>query len=212
MNHYDAILIPGGGVKDNGELPVWTQRRLDRALEIGGCEYFITLSAGTVYKPFPVDTDGRPVFESETAAKYLLDKGVSARKVLTETSSLDTIGNAYFSKVFHVAPLRLKKILVITSEFHMPRTEAIFLWVYGLQGDQAEYELSFEAVSDEGIEADLISARKDKEVKSLAALEDLRSRIISVEQFHRWLFQEHNAYAPVKRRTHNLPEGVLKSY
>ena len=29
MRMYDAILIPGGGVRGKGDLPIWVKRRLE---------------------------------------------------------------------------------------------------------------------------------------------------------------------------------------
>ncbi len=51
MPTYDAILIPGGGVRAGGKLPLWTVARLQRALEIERGELMITLSAGSVHVP-----------------------------------------------------------------------------------------------------------------------------------------------------------------
>ena len=128
-SRYDAILVPGGGVGPGGELPLWVRRRLDRAMQIHDREYLITLSAGTTHKPPPLDERGFPIFESIAAARYLVQRGVDAGKILTETSSYDTLGNAYFSRVIHVQPRDFKRLLVITSAFHMARTESIFMGV-----------------------------------------------------------------------------------
>ncbi len=213
MSLHDAILVPGGGLKEDWKLlPVWTQRRLDRVVQIKNFDFVITLSAGTTHKPPPLDEKGYPIFESVVAAKYLLQKGIPLHKILAETSSYDTIGNAYFSRVIHVDPLNLKKLLVITSEFHMPRVRAVFSWVYGLKIPGKEYQLSFEEVPDDNIDFDIISARKKKEKESLARFEELKSKINSFEEFHQWLFHEHNAYSITSDGRSTLKGDVLKSY
>lgn len=212
MSQYDAILIPGGGLVENGKLPVWTKRRLERVVQINDFDYVITLSAGTTHKPPPLDEKGFPILESVAAAKYLLQKGISAQRILTETSSYDTIGNAFFSRVIHVDPLYLKKLLVITSEFHMPRTKVIFLWVYGLTRNRNEYQLSFESVPDNDIGVDVISARKERERESLTKFEELKAKINTFEEFHQWLFHEHNAYSIISDERSTLKGNVLKSY
>jgi hypothetical protein len=212
MSQYDAILIPGGGLTEQGELPIWTQRRLERAIQIGDFRFVITLSAGTTHKPPPLDEKGFPVLESIAAAKYLLQRGIPAQRILTETSSYDTIGNAFFSRVIHVDPLHLKKLLVITSEFHMPRTKAIFLWVYGLSRNHNEYQLAFESVPDNDIDDEIISARKERERESLIRLEELKARIKTFEEFHLWLFHEHKAYSIANSERLTLKGNVLKSY
>ena len=115
MSKYDAIIIPGGGVRENGALPLWVTRRLDRAVELHSGEYIITLSAGTVHKTAILNESGFPVFESAAGANYLLKQGMKPEKILSETISYDTIGNAYFARIIHVDPMELRKLLVITS-------------------------------------------------------------------------------------------------
>lgn len=192
---YDAILVPGGGVRAHGELPLWTQRRLNRAIEQRQDACIIALSAGTTHKPPPLDADGYPIFESVAAARYLCQRGVPPEKILVEASSYDTIGNVYFSRMIHIEPLQLKRLLVITSEFHMPRTKSIFKWIYHLEGLPQDYQLFFEAVSDVGIDEEILKARQQKEVKSLQALLETARKIPTLKKFHQWLFQEHGAYA-----------------
>ncbi len=194
---YDAILIPGGGIDRNYELPLWVKRRLDRTLEIHQNEYIITLSAGTVHKPPPLDKHGYPIFESTAAADYLIKKGINPQQVLCETCSYDTIGNAYFSKVIHVEPGTFNKLLVITSNFHMPRTKAIFQWVYGLNSPYMgkSFDLNFEEVPDEGIAEDILSARIEREKTSLQNVLRLQKEIRTFQDFHKWLFTEHGAYS-----------------
>ena len=195
MPNYDAILIPGGGVRDGGELPIWVKRRLDRALQIQQGEYIITLSAGTTHKPPPLDDRGFPIFESIAAANYLVRRGLNPQQILSETSSYDTIGNAYFSRVIHVEPRRLRNLLIITSEFHLPRTKSIFQWVYGLEVDSTHYQLNFESVTDESIDRQILQARKEKERESLEQLSPIKRQVKTLQDFHKWLFSEHGAYA-----------------
>ena len=48
----------------------------------------------------------------------------------TQVSSFDTVGNAYFALTIHAIPAGWRKVAVVTSAFHMPRTRALFedLW------------------------------------------------------------------------------------
>jgi hypothetical protein len=209
--NFDAIIIPGGGLKEDNKLPVWVRRRLDRALEVQKSEFIITLSAGTTYKPPPRDKDGFPIFESVAAAKYLLARGISEDKILFETCSYDTIGNAFFSKVIHVDPRGLKNLLIITSAFHMPRVKTVFKWIYGLESATRLYDLSFEEVSDEGIPRNILRPRLNKELKSLDKLKITKKNIKSLTQFHEWMFTQHNAYS-VSGKRESIGDDILKSY
>ncbi|HEY4365265.1 MAG TPA: YdcF family protein [Bryobacteraceae bacterium] len=193
----EAILIPGGGVRDHDILPSWTQRRLDRAVELYSGQYIITLSAGTTHRPPPVDGYGFPIHESVAAAKYLMEAGVPADRILTETCSYDTIGNAYFARVIHTDPQRLRGLHIITSDFHLARTQAIFEWVFGLDSE-APYQLSFEAVEDSDMPPALLADRQHRELQSLQALQKLAPTINSLEGLHRWLFTHHAAYSSTR--------------
>ena len=210
---YDAIMIPGGGIDRNHRLPLWVKRRLDRALEIHRDGYIITLSAGTVHKPLPLDRYGYPIFESAAAAEYLIKKGANPQQILCETCSYDTIGNAYFSRVIHVEPRTFGKLLVITSRFHMPRTRTIFEWIYGLPSPLTvkSVELDFEEVPDEGIDEDILRARVEREKTSLQNVLRLKKELRTLLDFHRWLFTEHGAYStstpPIR-----IKGGALEMY
>lgn len=212
MSQFDAILIPGGGVRAGGKLPPWVRNRLDRVLERHRGEYLMALSAGTPHRPPPLDGDGFPIFESTAAARYLLEQGVSPDRILTETCSYDTIGNAYFAKTIHADPLGLKKLLIVTSAFHLPRVEAVFRWVFGLEGSLHSYQLDFEAVPDEGLPAEALAARQEKERRSLTQLQPTIEKINTVLVFHHWLFAEHKAYAAASPPNRNSSSAAINSY
>lgn len=72
--------------------------------------------------------------ESTSCAHYLLARGVLPRALLKEVSSYDTVGNAFFSLTIHALPAGWRRLAVVTSDFHMPRTAALFRDMYGLAG------------------------------------------------------------------------------
>jgi hypothetical protein len=196
----DALLVPGGGVRAGGALPSWVRVRLDRARELYSGEFIITLSAGTPHRPPPLDDEGFPILESVAAARRLIESGIPADRILIETSSYDTIGNAFFAKVIHTDPLGLRRLRIITSDFHAARTQAAFEWVYSLAPNGAEYELKVEPVEDPELDPALRRARSAKEEASLAELRRLAGHIHSWRDLHLWLFTRHGAYAPAKTR------------
>ena len=208
---YDAILILGGGVREGGELPYWVKKRLDCAVSLYQGEYLLTLSAGTTHKPPPLDNFGFPIFESVAAANYLQSQGINPQKILTETSSYDTIGNAYFSRMIHVEPREFRKLLIITSAFHLTRTKNIFRWVYGLNSRLKAYDLKFLAVDDLGISEQALQQRKEKEKIALANLLNIQSKIQSLAALHEWLFTEHGAYA-VRVKKNSVENSSLETY
>jgi len=191
--HFDAVLIPGGGLTDSGELPPYVIARLDRALAHPAA-YFIHLSAGTPHRPPPLDARGYPIYEAVPAARYLRAHGIPERRILAETFSYDTIGNAFFARLVHAEPRGLRRLHVVTSRFHMPRTEAIFRWVFGVS-PAGGYELSFEAAENAGISDEALEHREAKERASLDRVIALAQRIATLPQLHEWMYAEHAAYA-----------------
>lgn len=208
---YDAILIAGGGVRQGGRLPEWSKRRLDKAVEVAKGEYLITLSAGTTHKPPLLDKNGFVIFEAVAEGKYLIKQGIRPEKVLPENVSYDTIGNAYFARLIHIEPRRFKKLLVITSQFHLPRTKAIFNWIFSLSVPKNYYQLDFLAVSDAGFNKKLLAARIEKEKQSLTNFKKTIKKIKNLKQLHNWLFTEHDAYAinKIPKRAKGI---LLKGY
>lgn len=92
-----TIVILGGGLTRNGEVPLHTQLRLDLAFQLFNQNMkrplLITLSGGTPHKPNPLNSMGFPIFEATAAARKLIQMGVPADHVMEENFSLDTVGN-----------------------------------------------------------------------------------------------------------------------
>ena len=194
MSRYDAVLVLGGGVRTGGALPSWVIRRLERAMERRGDGYIIALSAGTPHRPPPVDSRGFPIFESVAEARFLIQAGVPGHKILQETGSYDTVGNAYFARVIHTDPAGLLNILVITSDVHLERARAIFEWVFALTPVRIPYALEFEAVSDPSLDAAQLAKRAAKEASSFDQTKMRMETIRTLAGLHAWLFTEHGAY------------------
>lgn len=212
MSSIDAVLIPGGGLAASGDVLPWVEARLERAIALSPSpQFFIPLSAGTPHKPPPVDVNGFPVLESIAAAHYLQHRGIEGSRILPETVSLDTIGNAYFARLQHIEPLQLRKLHVITSAFHLPRTRAIFDWIFALSPCHQPVQLTFEAVPNMGIAEPALQARRDREQASLAKFQALQTRFTTLAEVHRWLYREHGAYA-IAQTPHKLTNDALGTY
>ena len=211
MPNYDAILILGGGVRAAAELPRWAAARFDLALDRQSGEPLVCLSAGTTHRPPPLE-DGFPIAESVAGARYLLSRGIPPSQIRIENVSYDTIGNAYFAKLLFIDPPGWSRLLVITSAFHMPRTRAIFEWLFGLDG--GTYELTFEASPNCGVSADAERFRTEKEQLALTGFRSVQQRIRSLRQLHDWFFTEHQAYSAEGRwkQERSRDPRVLESY
>ena len=204
----DAIIVLGGGVRDGGELPEWALRRLNRARELHSGEFLILLSAGTTYRPPPLDKHGFPIYESVAGARYLAAAGVPPDRILTETHSYDTVGNAFFARVIHTDPMVLRELVVVTSEFHMPRSKAIFDWMFSLEPNPG-YHLSYVSVSDEGLDPTAHQLRTAKEARSLQGFREDWQPITTLAQAHHRIFTRHGAYSATRPAFSEPPPPAL---
>ena len=230
----DAIIIPGGG-SQRGEtpesLPTYVVARLNAALEYyqhqrlhghSGTLVFIVLSQGTTHRPNYVNKLGWPVTESTSEALYLLHeakrRGIAVRPqdILRENLSLDTIGNAFFTRVIHCDVAGFRRLHVITSRFHLARTKAIFEFIFGCVPTFKPYILSFQGTLDQVV-GDVLAARVEREKTSLASFHHMITSKFNTElaprpevddpgvtfaprnnvklrDVHQFMFTEHKAY------------------
>ena len=119
---------------------------------------------------------------------------------LSRADSDDTIGNAFFLRVMH-ADTRpdWTRLRVITSEFQMARTKAIYDWMFSLQPlppQKQRYELTYEAVDDAGALSErVLRVRQRKENLSLHSfLDGDVIRFTKLAQVHEWLYLKHDGY------------------
>lgn len=188
----DAIVIPGGGLTPEGDLPPWVLARFERALQRWNGEYLIPLSGGTTHRPLALTSSGKPQYEAHVGAEWLMGRGVPEHLLLPESLSFDTIGNAVFARLLHTDPRGLRRLHVISSGFHLPRCQAVFDWVFSLP--DSDYTLTYEATPDAGMLPATLAARQAKERQSLETVEALRNRLGTKAALLDWLFREHGAY------------------
>jgi uncharacterized SAM-binding protein YcdF (DUF218 family) len=244
--HYDAILVLGGGLLADGGIPPWVVRRLEGALVLyrhvsdfklsgqptndnGGADGnmqssasvpIVLLGAGTPHKRPVLDSAGFVLHESTAYATYLMARGVPSRDVLKETQSYDTVGNAYFSLTIHALPARWRRVAVVTSAFHMPRTEAIFRSTYALplskKGDgdsdgavDPGISLHFHSVSDEGLfSAEILQAREEKEAAAVRRWYGDVAGFASLADMHAWIFATHLCYSVSRQHEFGVKDDL----
>jgi len=172
---------------------------------------FITTSRGTTHKPMPVDCDGFHLTESQVYATLLHEKyGIPWDSILEENVSLDTIGNAYFSRVMHIDPLEITDITIVTSDFHMERTRLIFNKVFSLE--DRGYNLCFIASENVGIES--LEGRLEREAKSCDSFKKNTKCIETMKQMHQFIHKDHLAYSTsrLSASREKIDASVLTTY
>src|SRR5690606_26770328 len=78
--------------------------------------------------PVVLSGGGRTLeLEAGVMRDYLTERGVDGTRLILETDSLDTVGNAVFTGLSLTRkPIAGNKILLVTSSFHAPRSLFLF--------------------------------------------------------------------------------------
>jgi len=181
----DIILVLGGGISKESQLPEWVLSRLDLAHELfqAGVASKILLSGK--------GRDNFPKPEAEAMSEYLVKRGMSPQDLLLECQSKDTLQNAYFSRVVHIDPLKIKSALIITNQFHLERTELIFTELLG-----RTCGLLFEAVNDQGLMVRDLELRAFTERKLMSFYQRLFQSIPNgdLNGLHDVIFNQNNVF------------------
>ena len=137
-------------------------------------------------------------------------KGVEHSLIREEASSYDTIGNAFFSRLLFVDPLKLKNLTIITSDFHMPRARIIFEHITQLTPIKECIALDFVSCGN-GIDGAALRERVRKERVQAENYSKLSKNIRTVQDMHRWMYTHHQAYTSCSEITRETGD-ILNSY
>jgi len=124
MEKFDAIVVLGSTSTKAGKPDLDGRYRIRKALELygKGAAKNIVFAGGKTRSS---------ISESVVMKRYALEQDKDLKNIFIETKSKDTTGNAYFTKKLVLEPRGWRKILVVTSSFHVKRAEEIFGIVLG---------------------------------------------------------------------------------
>ena len=111
-----AIIVLGAQVKENGELSIQLKWRLDKAMEVYSQNPQTIVVCGARGK-------NEPVSEAQAMREYLISNGISEKDILMEDTSFNTRQNLVNAK--DMMPGNIKKVLIVTSSYHLPRALAL---------------------------------------------------------------------------------------
>tara|TARA_B100001758_G_C18415818_1_gene619592 strand:+ start:898 stop:1464 length:567 start_codon:yes stop_codon:yes gene_type:complete len=123
---FDCIIVLAHEMSKSAELNEESSLRIDYA-----CELFL------LNRPIVLITPGWNYRKDcnqcigEIMMQYAINYGIPSESIYPEINSRDTVGDAFFSKINHVEKNNFKNILVVTSDYHEPRTIEIFRFIYG---------------------------------------------------------------------------------
>lgn len=179
---YDAVIVLGGGITPAGELSATSQSRLDYGLSLYEREEAPLVLSGKWSLLF--DTPP-PQTEAHAMRQYAISKGVAAIEIYLEEESMDTIGNAYFTKTKVMDPRHWHRALCVTSEFHVPRAMQTFQKVFG-----PGYTLDFVAAPS-GLNGAALTAKKQTEAAIAAFTDELLQTVPPGDDNATWSALQH---------------------
>ena len=190
------IFVLAGGVNNKNEPNCFVKKRLDKAIELYNLtlnNIIIILGGGTYHKPPALDSNNYVVHESTSCANYLINNGVNPRNIIREWASYDTIANGYFAFLNYIIPFKMNECYIITSEFHMKRTQTIFNYFNKLIMNNI-IDLKYIETKNV-IENDILNIRLDRERHSNNNFkENIVAHKDTIEKFSLWFYTQHNAY------------------
>jgi uncharacterized SAM-binding protein YcdF (DUF218 family) len=120
-----AVVLGGGLTKDGGPTPT-TLARADAAAELAKRrDVAIIVSGSHGNGPTP------PRTEAALMADRIAERGVARSRIFVEDESRDTVSNAAFVAERYLAGLEPRRLIIVTSPFHMARALATFALVLG---------------------------------------------------------------------------------
>ncbi len=158
MRKDTVIIVLGYRLADNGKPEKELKGRTNKGIEV----FRKGLAEKMIHSGGMVNLKARKTEAKSMADITLYNNDISAENIILEEKSLDTIGNAYFSK--KIVKNNWNKIYVVTSCYHMPRASFIFDMCHG-----SNYTLNYNYCYEEKESYDKIESerKKFKVVKSL---------------------------------------------
>ena len=185
----DTIIILGGGINQDGTLWQNTINRLEKGIELfkKGVSANIIVSGKYYFMEdyVPITTEAKAMYE------YLKKRGIPEKNIILEEESKDTLGNAFFTKINILEPRNWRNVIVVTSEFHIPRTKCIFKKTLG-----EKYKINFVEASS-GFSKNKLKKLMIREQKVLNLIKQWGDKIPDGDDksIRKLLYTKHPAYA-----------------
>ncbi len=126
MVHQTAITL-SHHLNDDNSLSRETKARVDEAISLHGSGYVTTISLSGGH----AGNEIKDITHAGAMKRYAISEGVRPADLYSEEKSLDTVGQAVFSKRKIVVPNNWNEIVVVSHDYHIARVKRIFDFVYG---------------------------------------------------------------------------------
>ncbi|MDC1048682.1 YdcF family protein [Flavobacteriaceae bacterium] len=123
---YDCIIVLANEMDIDGNLNHDSLSRLNQAVKT----YFSNSSSYLITCGWNYRKDSS-LYIGNVMRDYAIRLGVPPDKIITELNPRDTVGDAFFTKQNILFGKGWKKLLVVTSDYHVNRTSIVFRFIYG---------------------------------------------------------------------------------
>jgi uncharacterized SAM-binding protein YcdF (DUF218 family) len=155
---------------------LFESRSTDRILMSGRCT--------------PGREEGLKETEAETMRQYAIKLGVPASAIMVEEKAMDTVGNAMYTRGMVDGLPEVRRIIVVTSDYHVERTRYLFVKAFG----------SARPISFIGAYIDMSKEDRDaleqKEREKVEKMRELYGKIVDGDypSFRKEVLAHHNLY------------------
>lgn len=168
---YDAIIVLAHHLDGDGQLNAQSRARIEAAVAAYQSKQapIIVTTGWDLHGVF-----NRPI--ADAMREFAIAKDIPPEAIHCDIHSRDTVGDAVFTKHNIVQPMGATRLLVITSDYHVARTEAIFAFVYGV-----DYQITVQ-----GVASTTAAESVEKERQSFAAFAATFSGITAGDDVAIW--------------------------
>ncbi|MBI4738023.1 YdcF family protein [Candidatus Woesearchaeota archaeon] len=147
---HDTAIILSHHINPDRTLDAETKKRTDRGINllIQGVASTLTVAGGRAQNLIPCT-------HALAMKNYAVSQGVHARAVMMEEHSLDTVGQALFTKRSVVVPRNWEKLVVVSHDYHLFRVKRIFDFVYG-----KDFDIVYESVGNDCADLGILTSQQ----------------------------------------------------
>lgn len=183
MKDISALVILSHLMDSNGNLEKESILRIDKALKLYDYfkyDYFIT--SGWDYRE-----DTRLKIGDVMAQELINNRSIKKNHIIIDTNARDTVGDAFFIRR-RILKFPIKKMTVITSDYHVKRTKIIFKKFF-------EPKIKIEIVGAETNKVNYDTLNKYEELSTKAFMKTFSSvNFLSDDEVFKRLIEKHPYY------------------
>lgn len=140
---FDAAIVLAGGITDNGGLPEGVKRRVALAHKLYRAKRVTAIILAGKWSTY-WEHESPPHTEAALMYMHARALGVPAKVLYKEEHSQNTVDNIFYSMKLFLEPREWRKVLIITSDYHLARSKKICQRVLG-----DDYKVYFMGVDQE---------------------------------------------------------------